>query len=198
MAKIKICGLKRKEDIEFVNAAKPDFAGFVFAGEKRKIDFKTAETFRAALDENILSAGVFINEPIENVIALRKEKIINLIQLHGGESEEYINELKEKTGSEIIKTIKINAHTSKDDLNTKADFLLFDSGGGSGKTFDWNLIKGVKEKPFFLAGGLNKDNVIKAIELLNPHCVDISSGVETDGVKDFEKIKEIIKIVRKL
>ncbi|MDR1695275.1 MAG: phosphoribosylanthranilate isomerase [Endomicrobium sp.] len=208
MSKIKICGLKREEDINYVNETKPDFAGFVFAGAKRKIDFKTAEKFKSLLSKDIKSAGVFANEKIENISALHKDKIIDLIQLHGEEGEGYIKELKDKTGAIIIKTVKFRAHfppplageglvkREGDGLPVKADFLLFDSEtGGSGKTFDWRLIKDYP-KPFFLAGGINADNISEALKL-NPYCIDLSSGVETGGAKDFDKIKKIIEIVRK-
>jgi phosphoribosylanthranilate isomerase len=194
VSKIKICGLKRKEDIEYVNLAKPDYAGFVFAGVKRKIDFKTAARLRSLLNKNIESVGVFVNEPIENISAFCKDKIIDIIQLHGDEDGQYIDALRRKVGNEIIKAVKIQQGIMSEDIS-KADFILFDSDAGCGKTFDWNLIQGY-DKPFFLAGGLNKDNMEKALKTLNPYCVDLSSGVETDGVKDFGKISEIVKIVR--
>ncbi|MDR2191404.1 MAG: phosphoribosylanthranilate isomerase [Endomicrobium sp.] len=208
MVKVKICGLKRKEDIEYVNLTKPDYAGFVFAGVKRKIDFKTAEYLRSLLDDKIQAVGVFVDEPIENIAALCKADTIDLIQLHGGEDENYIDKLRQKTGAKIIKAVKVELTIDGGQLNSqtvnfkrlaqsKADFILFDSGAGSGKTFDWNLIKGY-DKPFFLAGGLNKDNIEKAVKTLNPYCVDLSGGVETNGLKDFDKISEIIKITRNL
>jgi phosphoribosylanthranilate isomerase len=208
MAKIKICGLKEKKEIEYVNLAKPDYAGFVFAGTKRKIDFKTAKTLRSLLDKNIKSVGVFVDEPEENVVSLCKERVIDLIQLHGDEDENYIDVLRGKTGCKIIKAVRYPVKTSGDgkrkeskpafadfQLPSKPDFLLFDSGAGSGKTFDWTLIPKTA-KPFFLAGGLNKDNIAEALEF-QPYCVDLSSGVETDGKKDFDKIIEIVKAVRK-
>jgi len=197
MSKIKICGLKRKEDVEYVNLAKPDYAGFVFAGIKRKIDFQTAANFRSLLNKNINSVGVFVNEPIENIISLCKDKTIDIIQLHGDENEQYIDALRQKVDNKIIKSVKIQFTINNLQLtiNSKVNFLLFDSGMGSGETFDWGLIKGY-DKPFFLAGGLNKDNIAKALKTLKPYCVDLSSGVETNGLKDFEKIMEIMRIVR--
>ena len=198
MSKIKICGLKRKEDIEYVNLAKPDYAGFVFAGIKRKIDFQTAANFRSLLNKNIKSAGVFVNEPIENIISLCKDKTIDIIQLHGNENEQYIDALRQKADNKIIKSVVVNQTSKLPGFQTSnIDFLLFDSGMGSGETFDWDLIKGY-DKPFFLAGGLNKDNIAKALKTLKPYCVDLSSGVETNGLKDFEKIKEIIEIIRSI
>ena len=197
MSKIKICGLKREIDVEYVNATKPDFAGFVFAGVKRKIDFKTAEKFKSLLSKDIKSAGIFIDEKTENIIDLCKDRIIDLVQLHGNESEEYIKILKGKINVPIIKAVVVNSTTlypfSK--LPLKVDFILFDSpAAGNGQSFDWNLIKGY-QKPFFLAGGINTDNISEALKL-EPYCIDLSSGVETGGVKDFEKIKKIIEITR--
>ena len=199
MTKIKICGLKREEDIKYANEVKPDYIGFVFAGAKRKIDFVTAAKLKKLLDKDIKSVGVFVNEGIGNIARLCDEGTIDLVQLHGDEDEAYICKLKERVKNKIIKAVKIQS-SKLEELkvqSSNADFILFDSGSGSGKIFDWNLIKGY-DKPFFLAGGLNKDNLAKALKMLNPWCVDLSSGVETDGLKDFEKIKEVIKIVRRL
>jgi phosphoribosylanthranilate isomerase len=195
MPKIKICGLKRKEDIEYANQAKPDYAGFVFAGTKRKIDFKTAAHFRSLLDKNIKSVGVFINEPIANIASLCKEKTIDIVQLHGDEDENYIDALRQKIDAKIIKSVNFQFSIFNFQLPSNPDFLIFDSGAGSGKTFDWKLIPKT-DKPFFLAGGLNKDNIEEALKL-KPYCVDLSSGVETGGQKDFDKIIEIVNIVRR-
>jgi phosphoribosylanthranilate isomerase len=200
MPKIKICGLKREEDVSFVNAAKPDYTGFVFAGVKRKIDFNTAAKFRSLLDDKVQSVGVFVNDKIDNIVNLCEDKIINLVQLHGGEDESYIGRLKERIKTPIVKVVRV-----KDKIYsaaTKADFVLFDAYssseyGGSGKVFDWDLLKECK-KPFFLAGGLNKDNVVVAVKKLNPYCVDLSSGVEKNGVKDLNEIIEMVKILRSL
>jgi len=192
MTKIKICGLKRIEDVDYVNQAMPDYAGFVFAGEKRKISFETARQLKNRLDKRIQAVGVFINEPLENVVKLCKDGIIDLIQLHSDEDEWYIAKLKEQTDKQIIKAVKVVNSTFHIPLST---LPLFDSGYGSGKTFDWNLIKSYK-KPFFLAGGLNRDNLKQAIEELQPYCVDLSTGVETNGVKDLAKILEVVKIAR--
>ncbi|MDR3112875.1 MAG: phosphoribosylanthranilate isomerase [Endomicrobium sp.] len=194
MAKIKICGLKIKEDVECVNLAKPDYAGFVFAGTKRKIDFKTAAKLRSLLNKDIKSVGVFVNEFMANIVSLCKDAAVDLVQLHGDEDENYIGALRQKIDNKIIKAVRV-----VDSLNFKlplnADFVLFDSDAGSGKTFDWKLIPKT-DKPFFLAGGLNKDNMEEALKL-KPYCVDLSSGVETGGQKDFDKITEIVKMARR-
>ena len=200
MPKIKICGLKRKEDIGFVNIAKPDFVGFVFAGVKRKIDFSVAAKFRYLLDDKIQSVGVFVNDKIDNIVDLCEDKTINLVQLHGDEDESYISELKEKIENPVIKAVRVKDKIH--DTETKADFVLFDaySGseyGGGGKVFDWSLLEGC-EKPFFLAGGLDRYNIVKAVKKLNPYYVDLSSGVETGGIKDLNKIVETVNIVRSL
>jgi phosphoribosylanthranilate isomerase len=199
MTKIKICGLKREEDINFVNIARPDYIGFVFAGAKRKINFNIAAKLKSSLNKEIQAVGVFVNSDMESVINLCKDRIIDLVQLHGDEDELYISKLKEKVKQPIIKVIRVKEKIC--DINTKADFVLFDTHnnfeyGGCGKVFDWSLVREYKQ-PFFLAGGLNKDNIENALTKLNPYCVDLSSGVERNGMKDLKKIKEIIQIVRK-
>ncbi|GHT52028.1 N-(5'-phosphoribosyl)anthranilate isomerase [Endomicrobiia bacterium] len=199
MTKIKICGLKREEDIGFVNIAKPDYIGFVFAGEKRKIDFNTATKLKSLLNKEIQTVGVFVNIDVDNILNLCRDCIIDLVQLHGDEDELYVSKLKEKVKQPIIKVVRVKEKIR--DIKTKADFTLFDMHndfeyGGCGKVFDWSLIRQYKQ-PFFLAGGLNKDNIEKALTELKPYCIDLSSGVETDGIKDLNKIKEIIQIVRK-
>ena len=198
MVKIKICGLKRLEDIEIANKYKPDYIGFVFADSKRKISHDLACKLKEKLNHDIISVGVFVDAPQSEILELYNEGIIEIAQLHGKESEEYIINLKEKTNHKlkIIKAIEITQDT---DLlsydNSKADYLLLDSGKGSGKTFDWRLIRKDLKKEFFLAGGLNSSNVIEAIREFNPYAVDLSSSLETDGFKDENKIKEIMEVI---
>ena len=198
MAKIKICGLKRLEDIEIVNKYKPDYIGFVFADSKRKVTNDLASKMKKNLDSSIKSVGVFVDEDIDVIIKLYDEGIIDIAQLHGLENEEYIKKLKQKSNYrlEIINAIEMSGE--KDLLeyeNSLADYLLLDSGKGSGKTFDWRLIRKDLKKEFFLAGGLNSENISKAIEEFNPYAVDLSSGVETDGYKDELKIKKVMEEV---
>ena len=198
MAKIKICGLKRLDDIEIVNKYKPDYIGFVFADSKRKVTSDLACKMKKNLDSSIKSVGVFVDEDIDVIIKLYDEGIIDIAQLHGLENEEYIKKLKQKSNYklEIINAIEMS--DEKDLLgyeNSLADYLLLDSGKGSGKTFDWRLIRKDLKKEFFLAGGLNSKNISKAIEEFNPYAVDLSSGVETDGYKDELKIKEVMEEV---
>ena len=198
MVKIKICGLKRMEDIEIVNKYKPDYIGFVFADSKRKVTSDLACKMKKNLDSSIKSVGVFVDEDIDVIIKLYDEGIIDIAQLHGLENEEYIKKLKQKSNYqlEIINAIEMSDEKDlKEYDNSLADYLLLDSGKGSGKTFDWRLIRKDLKKEFFLAGGLNSKNISKAIEEFNPYAVDLSSGVETDGYKDELKIKEVMEEV---
>lgn len=195
MTKIKICGLFREQDIDFVNKAKPDFAGFVFAKSHRQVSIETAENLKNKLDKNILSVGVFVNEDINKIAEICNKKIIDIVQLHGDEDDNYIKELRKLCNNKIIKAIKVK---SAEDIlrwrNCQADFLMFDAGTGSGQTFDWNLIENFI-KPYFLAGGINETNIDEALKL-KPYCIDVSSGVETNKVKDREKIFKIVRQVK--
>ncbi|MBR3173837.1 MAG: phosphoribosylanthranilate isomerase [Eubacterium sp.] len=203
MTKIKICGLKRKEDIEYVNELKPSFIGFVFADSKRKVDKVTAKELKSLLNDDIMSVGVFVDKDIDFVVELVKDKVIDIIQLHGNEDENYISSLKEKLDDEtkIIKAVKVKS--SEDILKAREldiDYLLLDTyaentAGGSGKEFDKTLIPADMDD-YFLAGGLNETNLEKTIATYHPFAVDLSSGVETDGVKDRDKIRRVIDIVK--
>lgn len=201
MAKVKICGLTREEDIDAVNEVLPDYIGFIFAESKRKIDENRAAELKKRLDPRIKAVGVFVNDVPERIIRLCRNRIIDVVQLHGDEDETYIKQLKKHVSNEIIRAIRVR---NKDDIenamNYSADFLLFDTYreglyGGSGKTFDWLLVTAVN-RPFFLAGGINPENAIHAIKTVNPYCIDVSSGVETNGVKDPGKIADIVTIAR--
>jgi len=216
--RIKICGLSRSEDIDYVNEGRPDYAGFVFAQSKRQITPGTAEHLRSRLAQGIVPVGVFVNAQIDEIIALYNNGVISIVQLHGGEDDDYIAKLKEKNNSiPVIKVCKFLSIKRKKDstekegdnrdfayaaysgiINSKnSDYILIDSGAGSGKTFNWDILKKIKiEKPWFLAGGINSDNISKAL-VLNPFAVDVSSGAETDGIKNREKILQLIAIARK-
>ena len=199
MPKIKICGIRRFEDIEMVNKYLPDYVGFVFAESKRKVTHDTAYQLKDKLNPNILSVGVFVDAPQDEILGLYNGGAIEIAQLHGGENEEYITDLKEKTDNElkIIKAIEISKGTELNEYdNSKADYLLLDSGKGSGKTFDWKLIKKEIKKDFFLAGGLSSSNILEAIEQFSPYAVDLSSALESDGFKDENKIKEIMELIK--
>ena len=198
MVKIKICGLKRLEDIEIVNKYRPDYMGFVFADTKRKVSHELARQLKDKLDPEIISVGVFVDAPKEEIIELFENGTIEMAQLHGLESEDYIKDLKAMTDNRliVIKAIEMSQDTDllKYD-SSNADYLLLDSGKGSGKTFDWRLIRKDLKKDFFLAGGLNKDNITQAIEEFEPYAVDLSSSLEVNGFKNEDKIKEIMEII---
>lgn len=198
MVKIKICGLKRLEDIEIVNKYRPDYMGFVFADTKRKVSHELARQLKDKLDPEIISVGVFVDAPKEEITELFENGTIEMAQLHGLESEDYIKDLKAMTENRlmVIKAIEMSQDTDllKYD-SSNADYLLLDSGKGSGKTFDWRLIRKDLKKDFFLAGGLNKDNITQAIEEFEPYAVDLSSSLEVNGFKNEDKIKEIMEII---
>ncbi|MGV8906444.1 MAG: phosphoribosylanthranilate isomerase [Acetobacterium sp.] len=200
MTKIKICGLFRLEDIDAVNSAKPDYIGLVFAESRRQVDFETAKRLKSALNKEIKAVGVFVNQPVEEIMALANARIIDVIQLHGDEDEEYISKLRVAVSLPIIKAMRIRKKS--DVKKITADFALFDTYdknqyGGSGRSFNWDLLQGY-EGNFFLAGGLQNDNIEAAIKTVKPYCVDISSGVETNGIKDHKKIHEIVEKVRRI
>lgn len=199
MTKIKICGLTRMCDIETVNMLKPEYIGFVFAQKSRRFILpETASELKKQLHTDIQAVGVFVDAPMDSVVKLLDEQIIDMVQLHGKESNRYIEELKSCTDKPIIKAFGI---TEAEDImaanKSHADFVLLDSsGGGTGAVFNWNLIHLI-DRPYFLAGGLTAENAGKAAERLNPYAVDVSSGVETNGYKDKHKIAEFISAVRK-
>lgn len=201
MTKIKICGLKSLQDIEAVNEALPEYIGFVFAKSSRQIEVNQAKEMKKQLDKKVSAVGVFVNSKLNEIIELCDKNVIDIIQLHGDEDAKYINYLKSKVSNPIIKAVRVK--NTKQILTAQLlpyDYLLFDTykkdaWGGSGDMFDHSLIPKTI-KPYFLAGGLNAANISNVISDCNPYCVDISSGVESDGIKDKEKIKEIIKIVR--
>jgi len=199
MTKIKFCGLTRLEDIEFVNELTPDYIGFVFFEKsRRRVTVKQAAELKKFLDAKILSVGVFVNEKIENVAEICKRGIIDAVQLHGNEDENYIAELRTLTDKIIIKAFKVtNEEILKRAETCTADYVLLDGGAGDGKTFDWQLLKNFPRE-YFLAGGLTVENVGNAIKFLNPYAVDVSSGIETGGVKDFEKMRKFIRAVGRI
>ncbi|MCL2116088.1 MAG: phosphoribosylanthranilate isomerase [Methanobrevibacter sp.] len=194
--KIKICGLRRKEDIAIVNRYKPDFIGFVFAESKRRIDFNQAIELKKNLNDDILVVGVFVDAKIQDIHYLIENKVIDILQLHGSEDEGYIANLKEF--DENIKIIKAILVKNKDDIkrweNSLADYILLDSGKGSGKTFNWELIGDIK-KPFFIAGGINSENIDEVVKF-NPFGIDLSSGAEENGFKSSKKIAKIMEQMR--
>lgn len=194
--KIKICGLFRDEDIEYANQVRPDYVGFVFAPSRRQISKEQARRFKQQLLPSIQAVGVFVNAPVEEVVTYLMDGIIDVAQLHGDETEEDIRYIKAVTKSQVIKAVKVQCSQEAEAwLDSEADYLLFDSGAGSGKTFDWQLLGDVNHD-FFLAGGLQPDNLEEAMKRVPAFAVDISSGVETDGVKDLAKMQAAVQIVR--
>jgi len=201
--KIKICGLFREQDIDYVNEVKPDYAGFVFAESRRKISQEFAAQLRRRLSDDIVPVGVFVNAPIADIAALYRENVIAIAQLHGTENDDYIARLKAASAAggrkpvEVIKTIKSTELEQNTPTAAGADYYLIDSGAGSGKSFNWELLNSFKfKKPWFLAGGVGLDNIEQAMAF-NPFALDISSGAETNGIKDREKIVQLVSMVRK-
>lgn len=195
--KIKICGLFRDEDIDYVNQVQPDYVGFVFAKSRRQITKIKAQYFRRRLLLQIQAVGVFVDAPAEEIIACLTEGIIDIAQLHGRETEEDIRYIKKVTGKPVIKAVKVQSRSDVDAwLESEADYLLFDSGAGSGQSFSWELLLGVKRK-FFLAGGLSLENIEKAMQEVGAYALDLSSGAETDGIKDLAKMSKIVQTVRR-
>ncbi len=229
MTKIKMCGLRKPEDMEAVNEWKPDYVGFVFAPRsKRYVTAEQAAKLKDYLKPQIQAVGVFVDEAPERVAALLNEGVLDLAQLHGNEDEAYIASLRRLTQKPILQAFRIR---TKEDveraMQSSADEILLDSGAGTGSTFNWEVlriesgydraidaekdgekpfcIKRNREKslyaeetrPYFLAGGLNPQNVAEAIQRLHPYAVDVSSGIETDGSKDREKIAAFVTAVRK-
>jgi len=189
------------EDIAAVNRLMPEYIGFVFAPSKRRIDIKTAVRLKESLDSVIEAVGVFVNESIEEISEIYGNGIIDIVQLHGDEDDSYVSRLKDKCGCRVIKSVPVGISLPPSQkLPASSDYLLFDTlsiqRGGVGKPFDWNVLKEYCGKPYFLAGGLSAQNVSHAMRLLNPYCVDVSSGVETDGVKDPLKIEKFVNTVR--
>lgn len=199
MTKIKICGLTREEEIAFANICRPDYIGFVFAEKsKRFVSAQQAARLSRLLDTDIIPVGVFVNAPIELVVTLLENKVIQMAQLHGQEDNAYLMELRRRTDRPLLQAFSIAGHQDVEAAESSlADYILLDQGaGGSGKSFDWQYGKAVR-RPIFLAGGLNPDNVADAVSALHPFAVDVSSGVETGKSKDAEKMKAFIRAVRK-
>lgn len=204
MVKVKICGIKTLQDVEIVNRQKSDFTGFVFYPlSKRYVSLITARSLKVKLNKKIKSIGVFVNAPPEEIAAAAELGIINMVQLHGDETNAYIAELRKICTLPIIKAVRVREEADiKKAAFYNCEYFLFDtystaSYGGTGRQFDTQLLKGVKiNKPYFLAGGLNAGNVRSALKGLKPYAVDVSGGVESGGSKDEIKIKNFIKQVK--
>ena len=197
MTKIKLCGLSRAEDIEAANRLMPEYIGFVFAPKsRRRVTPDEARAMKELLSPKILAVGVFAGEGPERVADLLEKGIIDMAQLHGGEDEGYIRRLRELTGKPLIRAFRVRSEEDiREAEESTADHVLLDSGSGSGGTFDWALAKKMR-RPYFLAGGLSPENIAAAVSLLGPFAVDVSSGIETGGVKDREKMTAFVRAVR--
>lgn len=199
MCKVKICGLTRPEDIAMVNNLQPDYIGFVFAKSRRQVTVERAKVLKSMLLPDILVVGVFVEQSVEEIALLLDSGVIDVAQLHGAQTEDDIIQLKKMTNQPVIQAISVQ---SADDVlawqNSKADYLLLDNGaGGSGKPFPWAVLTALDglRKPYFLAGGLHPDNVQQAAAF-HPYAVDVSSGVEVDGVKNNDKMQLFINKLR--
>lgn len=197
--KIKLCGLTRPCDIEAVNELQPDYIGFVFAKKSRRyVSPEKAEELKAMLAPGIQAVGVFVNEEPEQIVSLLEEGTIDVAQLHGQEGEREIRRLRELTDHPLIQAFRIDTEQDVERANAStADYVLLDSGaGGTGTVFDWDLLQAIR-RPYFLAGGLDSENLGTVKAKLNPYGIDVSSGIETDGYKDKEKMTAFVAAARK-
>lgn len=202
--RIKMCGLRRPDEIIYANECLPDYIGFVFAESRRKVSGGEAKKLGEQLDPLVKKVGVFVNEPLRSLISISEEAGLVIIQLHGDEDDEYIREVRHKTGKEIWKAVRVR--TAKDIQAAQelpADKLLLDSFseesyGGTGKVMDFAVLDQAEiRKPYFIAGGLTVDNLPVILRNTEPYGIDISSGIETGGVKDREKMRKVIKLCKR-
>jgi phosphoribosylanthranilate isomerase len=198
LTKIKLCGMMREEDIKAANKAKPDYIGFIFADfDRHYLTREKAADLKKLLDPSILAVGAFVDAPVEMVIERLNSGLIDVAQLHGKEDHAYVQKVKEETGKTVLKSMGVTGPESIAEIvQSNADFILLDTPGGcTGKQFDWSLLTNIN-RPFFLAGGLNEENVQEAVKKFHPYAVDISSGAETNKQKDPEKMKRLVQLVR--
>ena len=199
MTKIKICGLSRECDIDFVNGAKPDYAGFIvnFPKSRRNVSPERARALASRLAPEITPVGVFVDERPEIIAGLVNSGAFSAVQLHGSEDEDYIKKLRALCGCKIIQAFRVrDENDALRAARSQADYVLLDGGQGEGKRFDWRFAENFP-RPCFIAGGLDAENVAEVIERLRPFALDMSSGVETDGFKDLEKIRAAVAAVRR-
>ena len=208
--KVKMCGISKVETIPAIVDAKPDYMGLVFAPSKRQVTVEQAKILVEELhkqyavqynSETIKTVGVFVNETVENLLKIAEEVKLDVIQLHGDEDESFIQILKEQSNVEVWKAVQVRSAADAEKwIDSSADMLLFDAyhkdeRGGTGEVFDWSSLDEF-ERPFMLAGGIDSTNVARAIRTVRPYGIDISSGIETNSVKDDEKMKAFTNIVR--
>lgn len=217
--KVKMCGISKVETIPAVVEAKPDYMGLVFAPSKRQVTVDQAKTLVEELhrgyaqkygsdtehdkNDTIKTVGVFVNETVDNLVTIANEANLDAVQLHGDEDEAFIQSLKERTNVEVWKAIQIRTAADTEKwIDSSAEMLLFDAyhkdeRGGTGEVFDWSSLDAF-ERPFMLAGGIDSTNVARAIRTVRPYGIDISSGIETNGMKDDKKITAFTKIVKSI
>lgn len=201
MSLIKFCGLFRDEDILFANKLKPDYIGFVFAESSRKVTIEKSLYLKSMLQGNIKTVGVFLNNNVEDIIGICSKKIIDMVQLHGDIDNQFIDLIKLQINIPVIKAVGVKNIADITALNNShADYFLFDNvKAGSGKQFDYDILKKANiynfNKKYFLAGGINISNIEKAMEF-EPYCIDISSGIEKNGIKDYYLMEEIINKIK--
>ncbi|MBO4502393.1 MAG: phosphoribosylanthranilate isomerase [Candidatus Methanomethylophilus sp.] len=196
MTAVKFCGLRREEDIDICNRLRPEYAGFVFWKRSRRyLEFESAAELIRSLDGNIIPVGVFLDQPLSDIIEA-EEAGIRMVQLHGSEDQEFIDQVRETAGLPVMKAFTVkDTNTVRESLSIDCDYRMYDSGAGSGIAFQHSLLRDAGDR-YFLAGGLTPENVGEAIRELHPYAVDTSSGIETDGYKDPVKMERFINAVR--
>ena len=197
MIRIKLCGLRRAEDVKIANELTPDYVGFVFAPKsRRRVTSEAAAGLKALLRPDIGAVGVFVDEAPENVAGLLNGGVIDAAQLHGHVDGDYILRLRQLTDKPLIQAFRVRSAADVERAEgSEADRILLDAGAGDGVPFDWGLLRSIR-RDFFRAGGLGPENVGRAVALVRPYGVDVSSGIETDGVKDPEKMRAFVAAVR--
>ena len=198
-AKIKLCGLSRPVDIDYVNQAKPDYCGFIvnFPKSRRNVTPEQVRALTARLSGDIIPVGVFVDESVETVAGLLEDGTIAVAQLHGHEDEAYLAALRKLTSKPIWQAFQIRSAADLERAKSStANLVLLDSGQGSGVTLDWSILADFP-RPFVLAGGLTAENIPAAVQQVKPYAVDLSSGVETEGYKDYEKMLAAVAAVKK-
>lgn len=198
-AKIKLCGLSRPADIDYVNQVKPDYCGFIvnFPKSRRNVTPEQVRALTARLSGDIIPVGVFVDESVETVAGLLEDGTIAVAQLHGHEDEAYLAALRKLTAKPIWQAFQIRSAADLERAKSStANLVLLDSGQGSGVTLDWRILADFP-RPFVLAGGLTAENIPTAVQQVKPYAVDLSSGVETEGYKDYEKMLAAVAAVKK-
>ena len=210
--KVKMCGISKVETIPAIVDAKPDYMGLVFAPSKRQVTVEQAKILIEELHKQCINhydikvvktVGVFVNETLDNLVRIADTANLDAVQLHGDEDEAFIQSLKERTNVEVWKAIQIRTAADTEKwIDSSAEMLLFDAyhkdeRGGTGEVFDWSSLDAF-ERPFMLAGGIDSTNVARAIRTVRPYGIDISSGIETNGMKDDKKITAFTKIVKSI